>query len=344
MIDAITSVEVWVKRNGAKVGQLELSTDAPVNITCSTDAEIKMRMTCNAHWADELDYNTDTLLPVIVTGNERKEVGEYIVTASRRVSDGLSVQYHLTGFDLTYRAKKGRIEQRIFFEKGARYTDAISQLLVRAGIINHLVEASPLTLATDREDWEPGTTYISIINQLLSEINYNSLYMDLSGIVRATPYKTAVAENVTISYYDDEASILTPGSEIEIDGFDHPNVFHYICENPENEVSMHVVSENNDPLSQFSISRQGRVPVFVHVDNVPDTETLQAIADRAKLESMISSDLVRFSTEQNPIHNPFEVIAVRKPDFVGIIAETEWTLDLGVEGEMTHAGKRSQYT
>lgn len=345
MSENIIAVEVWVKRSGVRIGQLDLSTDSPLRVTCTADAEIKMRMNCNAYWDQEFDYNTDTLIPVLITDGIRKEVGEYIITASRMVSDGLAREYQLTGFDLTYRAKKRKIEERVFFAKGTLYIDAINQLIVQSGITDYQAVPSSLVFATDREDWDPGTPYITIINQLLEEINYNTLYMDLDGIVQVTPYKPANIENVSITYYDDEAtSILIPGTEIEIDGFDHPNVFHYICDNPDSETSLHVISENSDPSNRFSIPRQGRVPTFIQMDNVPDETTLQAIADKARLESMISSDLVTFQTEQNPIHNPFEIVAIRSQDFNGILAETEWELELGVEGSMTHTGRRSQYT
>ena len=67
------------------------------------------------------------------------------------------------------------MEKRPFFPAGERYTDRIQALLQQCGIQSAIVEDSDEIFATDREDWEIGTTVLDIVNNLLDEINYQSL-------------------------------------------------------------------------------------------------------------------------------------------------------------------------
>lgn len=343
-----TSMEIetrlWVKRDGVRIAQLQVPTDEDMQLTCTADAEIKMKLTAGAVWDGEFDYNLDTVVPALVMNGKESQMGEYVITGSRKISDGVSTRYQITAFDLCYRAKKTKIERRMFFEKGTLYTAAITQLLVMSGIVQMLVVPSGLTFATDREDWDPGTSALEIINQLLEEMNYNSLFMGLDGVVCAMPYRQASPENVTIVYRNNEwDSLLLPGAETEIDAFDHPNVFYYTCENPELDTVFSAVAVNDSPTNPFSTARQGRVAVFTTVDNVPNQATLQAMADRAKLNSMVAADEIRFSTALNPAHGPFEIIELRKNEYAGVIAETEWRATLGAGGTMEHVGRKAVY-
>lgn len=335
--------ELWVKRDGVRFSKLELQADDLVRIGCTSDAEIKMRLNATVQWDGEFNYNTDTVVPVLVIDKTEKQCGEFIITNSTKEDDGLVSQYRLTGYDLCYLAKKLKTEKRVFFASGTKYEDAISQMLVMAGITTAVLEPSDYVFDTDREDWDPGTSCLKIINDLLGEMNYNSLFMDLNGIVRATRYVEPVMKNATISYYNDAFSILLPGSELDLDAFEHPNVFHYFCDHPEKEEPMHAISVNDDPSNMFSTTRQGRVAVFVQMNNVPDLQTLQAIADKAKFDSMISANVLSFETGLNPVHNPFEIVYLRKKEFTGVIAETEWEMSLGAEGTMRHTGKQVLY-
>lgn len=336
---------LWVKRNGVRYAQLNIDYAQNMSVSCNNDAEIKMRLNVDAWWDGAFNYNTDSLVPVLLMDDMEYQLGEYIITGSTLSSDGIVNYYSLLGYDKCYLAKKYRVESRPFFAAGTLYTSALSQLLTQSRITDFEVEPSSLVMQSDREDWEPGTPYIEIINQLLGEMNYNSVYMNLDGVVICSPYRNPAIENVDVEYINDpNTSILVPGASIEVDGFDHPNVFHYFCDNPDNaDESWVAISENNDPGNKFSIAAQGRVARFVRMDSVASQETLQAIADRARLDSMISSDTITFKTGLNPTHNPFSIISIRKNEFSGILEEREWSLDVGINGGMSHVARRVSY-
>ena len=82
-----------------------------------------------------------------------------------------------------------KIETRLHLAKGTLYTAAIQALLVESGIMDFFVEANTATLQADREDWEPGTDRLTIINALAAEINYNSIWMDGGGTVHCSAFR-----------------------------------------------------------------------------------------------------------------------------------------------------------
>lgn len=338
------SSRLFIIRNGVEYEEVGIDADNPPVVTMTADAEVKMRLGCNVLYEKEFDYANDHLAPYLYINGGKHKIGEYIITASSLVSDGMEQKYTLTGLDLTHKAKRSKIEQRVFYPAGMLYVDAIREQIHLSGIYSYDVDATDYRFSVDREDWEPGTDRLTIINTLLAEINYNSLYMDLQGAVRGTKVLPTEAENVTITYRGGEwSSILVPGAEIEVDAFDHPNVFYYSCDNPDFDKPLQVVSVNDSAINRFSTERQGRMPVFRTVDNVPNIAALQEHADLEVKKSVIAADEISFRTALNPIHNPFEILALHKKEYDGVIAETYWQMELGSQGVMEHRGKQVLY-
>ena len=69
---------------------------------------------------------------------------------------------------------------RLFIAAGTKYTDAVSNIIISAGIENIEVIPSDKTLTTDRE-FEIGRSKLDIVNELLAEINYRSAMADANG-------------------------------------------------------------------------------------------------------------------------------------------------------------------
>lgn len=80
--------------------------------------------------------------------------------------------------------QRSRTEKRVLFQAGQRYTDIVQSILLELGISRIIAIQSDATLKNDRADWEIGTSWIKIINSLLAEINYQSLWFDTEGNAR----------------------------------------------------------------------------------------------------------------------------------------------------------------
>ena len=108
----------------------------------------------------------------------RSENVSYTHLPVKAVREGASCFCRCEGYDLCFLAQRTRLEQKLYFSAGERYTDRIQALLQQCGIQSAIVEESDEMFATDREDWEIGTPVLDIVNSLLDEISYQMCIRD----------------------------------------------------------------------------------------------------------------------------------------------------------------------
>ena len=91
------------------------------------------------------------------------------------------------------------------------------------------------------------------------------------------------------------------------------------------------------PTSALSVFRRGRRIVQVsNVDNIADQESLQAYADRLRLQSMQSYDTITLYTANKPGHGVRDTVAVVHPEAGGLYQEIAWSLVLEPGAQMYH--------
>ena len=274
----------------------------------------------------------------------RQPLGKYIPTDAYTEHDGMRPVVSLTAYDLTYLAMSSKIETRLHLAKGTLYTAAIQALLVESGITDFFVEANTATLQADREDWEPGTDRLTIINDLAAEINYNSIWMDGGGTVHCSAFRMPSADAISVTYRDGEYSIQYPEWSETVDMFDHPNVFIVEVDNPDLDSSMRAVSVNDRPDSVFSIVNLGRrVVSYEKLDNIASQAELQAYADNKRFKSLQSTETRTFYTGPSGRHAVFDLVELVRDGESTLYEETGWRLELEQPYKMTHTGKRVVY-
>ena len=194
--------------------------------------------------------------------------------------------------------KRFKIESRLYFAAGSLYTDAIEQLLIEGGITDYDIETSSLTFATDREDWEIGTDYLTVTpgSATQGEMAYNAAYMNNSGTIVCSVYEPPATVNIDFTYNADEHSIIGPNYTKENDYHSKSNVFTVICSNPDLAAPLTATSENDDADSPFNTTNVGRILFVSHVDNTANITALQAKADEIKFKSLLSDEEVTFDT------------------------------------------------
>lgn len=251
-----------------------------------------------------------------------------------------SEHYHY----IRYLAMSSKIETRLHLAKGTLYTAAIQALLVESGITDFFVEANTATLQADREDWEPGTDRLTIINALAAEINYNSIWMDGGGTVHCSAFRMPSADAISVTYRDGEYSVQYPEWTQAVDLFDHPNVFIAEVDNPDLETSMRAVSVNDRPDSVFSTVNLGRrVVSYEKLDNIASQAELQAHADNKRFKSLQSTETRTFYTGPSGRHAVFDLVELVRDGESTLYEETGWRLELEQPYKMTHTGKRVVY-
>lgn len=333
-------------RNGVPRGELVAVEDETATISMQADAEIPGSLQATFLYDPEVDYLLDRVRPYMWLDGQWHQLGEYMAASAEEGYTGSARHMSVEMMDLTLLAKQAATEGLLYLSAGTPYIQAIQQLVAGAGIGRLLYEATDDVLQTDREDWEEGTPYLTIINDLLLEIGYNPLWMDLNGNARLTRYRQAGAENIQHTYKSGESAIILPGCQISEDTFTLYNVFKAVCANPELEEPLSAVAVNDFPNSRTSTVYLGRrIPAPIEqLDNIASQEALQEYVERRRFESMLSTEKISFTTANVPTHGYMDIIALEHERLSGIYQETDWEMQLSYNGLMTHRARRVMFT
>lgn len=341
-------------RNGIEYGELYAGNSSPT-LRCDSSGELKMSMqgsflpTVRDRDGKEVeaDWLNDEIEPVLVMDGTEEPLGVLMpakVTPKRQKDvEVLEIQ----AYDRCWRVRDMKVEGSIYLAAGTAYLTAVEGLLGAAGIANISITPSDATLTEDRQDWETGTSYLEIINQLLGEINYKPLWFNQSGIAMLEPVRTPTAQNIQHIFTNQkrdprnrketEAIQIHPTISRETDLYEAPNVFVCICSNADKEEPMRASAVNDNPQSPLSTVKRGRrIVKVVNVNNIASQEALEAYANRLLYESMTTGEIINIVTPLLPGFGVEDVSAISTKDVMGICVEKSWTMNLTIGGKMTH--------
>lgn len=288
---------------------------------------------------DAVSWLSDRIRPEMIIDGVTYPLGLFLA-ASVRTQETEAMQYvSIEAYDQCWILRDTKAESLPYFAAGTGYLAAVQSLLTAAGISMVNTTPSDAVLAEAREDWDIGTSYLEIINQLLSEINYNPIWFDQEGLAILEPASTPTAANIEHTLDDTNvSSLLFPKISTELDAYQAPNVFVVVCSNADKASGMVAIAENTNPQSPLSIDRRGRRIVTVEqVDNIADQTELQAYADRLRNESMISGETIEVTTGLLPGFGVADVVALRYGDIFTTCIEHSWSMQLKVGGSMQHS-------
>ena len=335
-------IRVDVLRNGACLESLQPVSDPVVD--CNADGEIKTSMAGQFLRDDDVNWFTDELKPYQIIDGAEYPVGVFpIGTVSEHVDENGLKTVSVEAYDRALILKQKKTETILHFDAGMNYVQAVEQLLVDAGIILYMATSTAAVLATDREDWDVGTSYLEIVNTLLQEINYRTIWFNADGWAMIQPAKTPSASNIDHQYgTDPKVKILKRSCSVETDAFDTANVFIVICDNPDLDAPLTATAINDNPMSSLSTFKRGRRIVNVSkLDNIPNQAALEDYAQRLCLNSMLTAEMATVSTANLPGHEVLDTVALNHPDLDGIFQEVAWSLVLAPGQTMLHTLRRS---
>lgn len=263
-------------------------------------------------------------------------------TPSRTSKDGINT-WSVEAYDHTIILEEDCISEPLFFPKGTPYMEAISDILNSAGVTQVFMQATTDTLLPSDRIFEVGTSKRVIINRLLSEITFNSIYCDVDGRFILSEYVAPSAAVTTGRYRDDQLSIIARDTSSEIDYYKTPNVFIAICDNPDMEESFIGVWINDNPASMFSTIQRGRLITseIYRPDAIASQELIDKYIKRYAIEATNNRyEQIAFTTALNPLHERAEVLEISHPDIVGTVTESNWTMPLKYDGQMKHEVRR----
>lgn len=329
-----------VARDGAPHTVLEFST--PPTITMVSSAEICLVMQGEFLHNPSVNYLTDELIPICIIDGEEHQMGVFVAgTVETRTANGTKIDV-VEAYDRTLKVKQTRTEKRLFIAKGTEYITIIKELLLLSGISVYVEDENKDVLQTDREEWEIGTDHLVIINELLTEINFYPLWFDLNGYAHLERITNLADAPIDHTYRNDEASIITDTSTSTLDIYDAPNVFIAIYNNPDNDEVWTATAVNDQAFSSLSTIRRGRriMAEPIQVENIASKEALQTFVDNIRNESLLSTEVINFSTAINPRHQINDVVALDNGEIEGIYEEIGWSITMAPGRLMQHTARR----
>lgn len=336
------SFRFFALRDGAKL--TELYAIGTPSLRMDSAGEIKTALSGEFVENSKVNWLTDEIKPVMVLDGVEHPLGIYAVATKKDSETETTKSVKVEAYDRCWRLREYKTETRLYFAASETYQEALEELLTVCGIILYQITpiATPLGIA---REWEIGTSYLSIINELLLEINYAQVYFDAEGFAVLRPEPEISVENISKTLDSNNVrSLLLPQIERETDVYNAPNVFIAVCSNADRAAPLVARAENTNPQSPLSILRRGKRIVSVEtVNNIADQSTLQEYVDKKRNGSMMSAETVTVSTGLLPGFTAKEVVALRYNDFWGVCKEKSWTMEMKAGGTMSHVLEKVVY-
>ncbi|MBL5776987.1 hypothetical protein HV436_01375 [Bacillus sporothermodurans] len=296
---------------------------------------------------DKVDWLNDRIQPYVLFqmpdgGWVEFPLGIFIPsTPTKKDSFGRIVR-EVEAYDGLVVLDQDKFTSRTAYTAGTAYESVVNDILRGAGITKIKI-TFPVgkTLATTKE-FEIGTSKLQAVNDLLTEINFVPLWVDVNGYYVSYPYETPDNKRVDYLYTDRELSIIFEGAEEELDLFEVPNSWVVTVSNPEAEpiVSTKV---NDSPDSPTSTVSRGRTIVDAReVDDMADQASLDAYVERIAFEASQVYGSIKFRTPLMPFHENYDVLGLQYAPLGidGKYAEMNWNMKLEAGGQMEHVVRK----
>jgi hypothetical protein len=320
-------------------------------LACKIDqnwlADVKRSATLTIRETGVIDFLSDRIKPYIRTWLPPYGPADYVehpqgvfllATPTRNSDSAGRVTREVQAYDPLQVFLDDLVVNRYSVAIGVKYTDAVSTVL---GSIPQTVEPSTKTLPVVME-WEPGTSKLRIINDLLNAINYESLSFDEDGKAVVRAYRDPTTRTEEFVYGDGLAGLVVPDVDQEIDLFSVPNRWVLVVSDPD-KPSIVSTYTNNDPGSPTSTVRRSRtITDFRTEEDAVDQATLDAKVARLAFEASQIFEAIPFSTALMPIHSGNDVYRIRYAPLAvnSKFTEQSWTLELKAGAQMQHRARR----
>ncbi|WP_328339559.1 hypothetical protein [Micromonospora sp. NBC_00421] len=259
-------------------------------------------------------------------------------TPTRTHNKAGQVLRDVDAYDLAQVLADDAVTSRYTVAANANYISVASVLL---GVGSKVVIPSSPTAPVGKE-WEPGTSKLQIINDLLAAVNYNSVSYDESGTAVVRPYTAPDQRPDEWTYADDQDSVILPEVDQTYDLVGVPNRWTMVVSDPD-RVALTSTYTNSNPASPTSTVRRGRVIVdFESGVDAADQATLDALVARKAFEASQVYEQIEFSTGLMPIHSGNDVyrIGFGRLALGASYAETSWQMPLKAGAQMRHTARR----
>jgi hypothetical protein len=256
-------------------------------------------------------------------------------TARPNSTAGGTVTYQIDGYDLNHLLGDTVVKNRYYVAAGTNYVTAIKAALATAGITSYNIDATTSIMPTSLE-WEPGTTYYQIVDDLCAAIGYLH-YFDENGQFIAQAWTNPLQQTPIFSFKTDKMSLVESEATLELDAYGVPNTVVLIVSEPELTTPLRSERSNNNPDSPTSISNRGREIVRVIKGvQAADQTALDALATQTLFQLSQIYESVEFKAGIVPVFGHNDTVYLEFDPF-RLRARYEvlgWEIDMRPGGDM----------
>lgn len=315
-------------------------------------ADIKRKATFQLRERGGINYLTDRIRPSVRLhlppfGPEdfvEWPQGVFLLTSPERSRDAAGrVLRDVEGYDQLQVYSDDLLAARYTVAAGANVITAVLTLLTSVLVPpqrNVIPHAGTLVSA---KEWDPGTSKLRIINDLLGLVNYESLSFDEDGVAMVRPYRSPQERLEEYTYADDEHGLVVPEYGQALDLFDVANKWVLVVSEADQTAAMTATYTNSDPASPTStIARQRTITDYRTEMEATSQAVLDAKAARLAFEASQVYESIPFGTALMPVHSGNDVYRLSLADLAinARYAEQSWKLPLKVGGRMEHTARR----
>lgn len=312
--------------------------------TIEYDADRRMRITARLTLSADanIDYNNQRVrIAVIISTDDNRwqytyNMGIYLLNApTRTLATSADVDVECVS---TLGVVDTVVGQTFTLASGSNYVTQISNILTTtlgepAAYVNIPSNAATLPYAMVWE-LDETTTYLDIINSLLTAIAYEELYVDRDGVFRSTP-RVLPNQLAIIGTYSADSSntVVAIDRQVETNYFDAPNRWVFYIANAKAGLpivgdGLYVVLNQSD--GPTSIDARGRTISKVIPLDAADHASLVSTANAIVAEEKRASETVKIGLSPNP-EAWFRPAVSYTDNFLGttkIYEVARWTFDL----------------
>lgn len=317
-------------------------TDSTVTGSVTRQSYADLHGSATLALAQELDWGSAIVRPYVTVASPvttaRFNLGAYFTASPTTTFGGRPLVHEVDGIDILD-ALRVAVGESYAVDSGAAYLTAVESILVALGypVGAYVIDQTKAsTVLPSARTWvmDETTTWLGIVNDMLSSIGYMGVWSDWDGRLRVQQYLTPSARPPEWVYDTGAAtSMLSPLRHLEQDLYNAPNRWVFFRSNTiegstpvEGNGIYTVLNQSNGKTSIEA--RGGRVITRVVPLDVADHQSLVERAARTVDADIRVQSKVTLSTWPNPLHWHFDRVELQDPAF-GPTQQalcTKWTL------------------
>lgn len=287
---------------------------------------------------NNFDMFYDRIRPVMIINDAEYPLGDYVIISAPLEDDGKDYYYDIEAYDETMILKQSALTERKYFTAGTEYMSVIGALIIDCGLSRIMGDNTNAAITVDHE-YAIGTNYLTIINELLDEINYSHVYAGLDGYLFLSTKKTKFVADYE---YTEQNSTIIDAIKMDTDIYSLPNVIIGYTSSPDTGTVLQYKKVNDNPDSVISTTRRGyNVVEAIQLDDCPDLATLTEAVNYRYLEATQATETATVNTMPDGYHNLGTYISLGQRDSVNLFREVGWSIEFG--GQMTHSLERKAF-